>query len=223
MKKVVVLAGVIILLVIGVGVNAIPGRSILLQDDFNDGDNNGWTVHQGDWQVINGEYVYGANGISDIDGVTASGDSSWKDYDFESRFKLLEGDDQVYFLFRFSNFNTFQFYDGYTLQRIADRWAVLRWSASQPWVLVAQEQGSSTINTGEWYDVRIEVNGDHFKIFVNKKLIIDAYDSAHPNGRIGFRGDVSKIAFDDVVVVSEWNRGHGNDYDGKDDENPGRG
>lgn len=181
----------------------INNMSLVFSDDFNDGDDDGWTILQGDWQVINGEYVYGANGITEIDGVTVVGDINWEDYGFESKFKLIDGQPQIYFLFRFTDYLTYERYDGYSFQYMSDRWGLLKWvTETRIPTIIAMEPSPSSITPGEWYNIKVEVSGDHIKCYVNDELKIEAHDAAHPRGRIGFRADVCKVAFDDVKVFS---------------------
>ncbi len=182
-----------------------PTPLVLLEDDFNDGNDEGWTVFQGNWQVINGEYVYGANGITYVDGVTVAGDVSWENYTFESRFKLIEGDPEIYVLFRFTDYVTYERYNGYSFQYWPDRWSLLRWEIEKGWPwcsIISREPNPSSITSGEWYDVRVELSGDRIKCYVNDELKIDVHDSMFPNGRIGLRADVSKVAFDDIRVYT---------------------
>ena len=175
----------------------------LFVDDFNDGDDEGWTVFQGDWQVINGEYVYGADGITDVDGVTVAGDIDWKDYVFEARFKFIEGDPQIYLLFRFTDYMTYEMYDGYSFQYSTDRWALFRWySETNIPTLISIEPEPSPITPGEWYNARVEVLGNHMKCYINGVLKINANDSLYPRGCIGFRADCSTVAFDDAKVYA---------------------
>jgi flagellar hook assembly protein FlgD len=178
---------------------AVPAiEEILFADNFNDGDAAEWTAYHGDWQVVSGEYVYGAAGITDTDGITAAGNGSWENYVFETRFKLIQGEPQVYFLLRLANYVNQADYDGYNFQYwpYASRW-ILSKTGADP---LAQEPNTSTITLGEWYTVRVELTGDRIKCYINNELKIDAHDSSFLTGRVGLRADMNKVSYDDVKV-----------------------
>ena len=57
----------------------------LFQDDFNDGDNNGWTITSGDWVASTGrnEAITMRDQIGFLTAYTYAGDPAWEDYTFE--------------------------------------------------------------------------------------------------------------------------------------------
>ena len=76
-------------------VHATPPTQPLLTDDFNDGNDNGWTQLNRSWHVIDGRYYidgcYGCNGVLSTgarDGFsyTHVDDPTWTDYTFEFTF-----------------------------------------------------------------------------------------------------------------------------------------
>jgi hypothetical protein len=76
-------------------VHAAPLTMPLLTDDFNDGNDNGWTQINRSWHVIDGRYhldgCYGCNGVpltGNRDGFsyTHVDDPTWTDYTFEFTF-----------------------------------------------------------------------------------------------------------------------------------------
>jgi hypothetical protein len=68
------------------------GGDILFFDDFNDGNDNGWTRVNGTWSVINGEYVQTSTSRESRSVVNdAAWQSSWKNYAVEAKFMLTAG------------------------------------------------------------------------------------------------------------------------------------
>ncbi|MFN3763606.1 MAG: isopeptide-forming domain-containing fimbrial protein, partial [Anaerolineae bacterium] len=59
-------------------------NATLLQDDFNDGNANGWVAGSGTWTVVDGEYRATGSGATRLNGST-----SWTDYSFSA---MLRGD-----------------------------------------------------------------------------------------------------------------------------------
>ena len=207
MKKIV---GILICLVL-IGIVPILSIDIVrsenqnydFYDDFDDGDNNGWTVYQGDWQVVNKEYVYGYSGPTDYDGITTAGYIGWVDYTYQGKFKYTSGGTlQVYFIFRFGGYGGYNLYNGYCFQYDVPTtgWCLSKFSISGGNSIIATESSPSSPNIDQWYNIRIDLAGTHIKCYVDNNLKIDAYDSTYTTGSIGLRGDLSTIYFDNIGV-----------------------
>ena len=60
----------------------------------------------------------------------------------------------------------------------------------------------ATILDGQWNDYSIKAVGDHYVIILNGKTILDAHDSKHTEGLIGFQCQPgNKIEFRDVKLL----------------------
>jgi hypothetical protein len=84
-----------LLLCLWASVHAAPPPQLLLTDDFNDGNDIGWTQINRSWHVIDGRYYldgcYGCNGVPltgarDGFSYTHVDDPTWTDYTFEFTF-----------------------------------------------------------------------------------------------------------------------------------------
>jgi Domain of Unknown Function (DUF1080) len=61
--------------------------------------------------------------------------------------------------------------------------------------------GPATILDGQWNDYDITADGDHYVIILNGKTILDAHDSLHTQGVIGFQCQKSnKVEFRDIRI-----------------------
>ena len=57
------------------------------------------------------------------------------------------------------------------------------------------------IDKDEWYTLKIEVEGDSIKAYLDGELEIEAQNDAHPEGGIAFEGETNTVAqFDDLLV-----------------------
>ena len=179
----------------------------LFSDDFNDENNDGWTVNQGDWSVVNGEYAYNYNGLTDTDGITSAGSSEWSDFTYTCKFRYTECSylyPQIYFNFRFGDYSGYNLYNGYIFMYdpITQRWCLTKFYNSGNYSVISYESSTSFLNANQWYNVKIEVFGSHIKCFIDDILKIDVYDTTYITGKIGLRGDATKIFFDDVIVTT---------------------
>src|SRR5581483_1327547 len=89
----------------------LPGAGVaqvLFSDDFNDGDDAGWTQENRSWDVVDGRYssdgCYGCNGVPrtgarDAFSFTHVGDPTWTDYTYEFSFETPPGDPQQAIVF----------------------------------------------------------------------------------------------------------------------------
>ncbi|MCB9419865.1 MAG: DUF1080 domain-containing protein [Ardenticatenaceae bacterium] len=65
-----------------------PGLSLPINDDFEDGNADGWQTNGGTWEIIANEYHQTAIGQFDL---VAAGPFQGNNYDITSRFRLVEG------------------------------------------------------------------------------------------------------------------------------------
>ncbi|HUS52223.1 MAG TPA: hypothetical protein VMX77_02025, partial [Candidatus Bathyarchaeia archaeon] len=70
--------------------------SILLQDDFNDGNDDGWNIIRGNWEVVDGQYGTTVENSFSL-AETQAGDYSWSDYEFEVDLTVITGVDKNIF------------------------------------------------------------------------------------------------------------------------------
>ncbi len=167
------------------------------QDDFNSGDDNGWTRERpNDWSVQNGEYSLSISGY-DITSKSWAGSASWMNYAVEFSVENLSCvDDQVYIR---GGTYIIQLRHG-TSYGAPD---VRLWGTGG--LLVDQYY---RLDRNVWYRVRVEVVEQRIKVWIDGNLVIDYFDGmASPNpGRIalgGWTGACGNLAahFDDVTVA----------------------
>ena len=162
---------------------------ILLTDDFNDGNYDGWTVKEGAWWVTEGELVC-ENG-----GRIEAGSNSWTDYSVEASLKVYSGQDYaIDFKFRENeNHYRMQTYDGYqTLKLFKGRNDSFQLLAS------ADLYG---VTPGEWHTWRAVTAGENILLYLDSALIIHYVDDDPiEGGKVTLRLVESSVHFDDVVV-----------------------
>ena len=187
----------------------IPQAIILLQEDFEDGKADGWGDNVfGDWAVeqdANGNQYWSGSGSSDYSQNRYFDVSTlnWTDYAFESRIQFVKGnilqfciradiEDNCYGVGLDNNNATINYFQG----NPANKEEELISFHSSPNELFVYNQ---------WYTIRIEVEGNNLRVYINN--VLDA-DITLPNpimtrGGIGyFMNSGSKFYIDDIRVWS---------------------
>ncbi len=141
-------------------IKVTQGDKTLFSCDFAEG-TKGWKLLGGDWHVPDG--VLRQN--SSADNVRAiAGDKSWTDYTYTLKARKLGGAEGFLILFNVRDENRKSWWNlgGWGNQR----------HAIEMGGLVGRDVPGS-IETGRWYDIRIETSGKTIKCYLDGKLIHD--------------------------------------------------
>ncbi|UQU67923.1 alpha-N-arabinofuranosidase [Couchioplanes caeruleus] len=141
-----------------------PDGTPLFADDFDDGDDNGWTVVEprGSWSVTNGAYTQSDTAAQDT--LVKAGNITATDYDLTLKATKNAGAEG--FLVAFGVQETGELY----------WWNIGGWNNTQDAIqkgagnskeIVIAKPGS--VVTGKTYDVRIEVRGTHVRLLLDGK------------------------------------------------------
>ena len=137
------------------------GDQTLFSCDFANG-TSGWKLLSGDWSAKDG--VLRQN--SQADNVRAvAGDKSWTDYIYSLKARKLGGDEGFLILFRVQDENQKSW------------WNIGGWGNRQHAIEMGGIIGNSVpgrIETGRWYDIRIELKSRNIKCYLDDKLVHDA-------------------------------------------------
>lgn len=169
----------------------------LLQDNFDDGDTN-WISSSGNWSVVdnNGNNVYYQSGAKE--GRTSSGDMSWTDYTVESDVNIVDfnGSTRTYVAGRYTNGNNF--------------YAASLYNSNEGTLEIRKKLSGSTttlaskpypLETGTWYNVKLEMSGNSINMYVNGTLELSTSDSSLSAGSAGLVTFKSMAMFDNVRVT----------------------
>ena len=136
------------------------GDETLFACDFADG-TKGWTLHGGDWSVEAGAMKQKAL----TDNVRAfAGDKSWNNYTYSLKARKLGGDEGFLIPFLVKD------------EEAKAWWNIGGWGNTRHAIEMDGISGDDvpgSIETGRWYDLRIEVRGVNIKCFLDGKLIHD--------------------------------------------------
>ena len=147
-------------------INVTKGGSVLFQSDLTKG-KDGWRVYQGDWKVKDGALQQLAGGD---DMRIVAGDPAWSDYTYSLKARKLGGAEGFLIMFQVED-------DGNWIW-----WNIGGWGNSRHALENCRGGGKSIIGkdargkieTGKWYDIRIELEGRKIRCFLDGKLIEEA-------------------------------------------------
>ena len=137
------------------------GDDVLFSCDFSTG-TKGWKLHGGEWKAEGGvlKQTSGAEGVRAV-----IGDKKWNNYTYTLKARKLGGAEGFLILV------------GVDKDNQKSWWNIGGWGNRQhgleiPGVEEAKVDGS--IETGRWYDIKVELKGGSIKCYLDGKLIHDA-------------------------------------------------
>jgi hypothetical protein len=189
------IAGAILATLIGFGISA---QTQLFSDDFQDGNDSGWTKSSGTWAVVtDGSLAYRQSGTS-ADSNSRNGSPSWTNISVQARVKPIAfngADRYVGVMTRVVNSNHYYFL---ALQN-GNRLLLGKRAGSSPITLATK---SFTFSPGTFFTLRLDANGSTLTGFVNGTQQLTATDSEFTAGIIGGATFFASASFDDFLVTS---------------------
>ena len=169
------------------------------EDDFDDGNADGWTTSGGNWSVSNtGEssYYYEQTDSS-AEFFSHGGETFWADYSVEAKIKRIDttGWGSCDLIGRRTGEDCYLVQIGPSTVQI---WNV---TAANSWVNLAKTNTTNALDT--WYTYKLEMVGNVIKVYKDGIELMSATD---PNpilsGQIGFRTYKASARFDDIFVAN---------------------
>jgi pectate lyase len=183
------------------GLTMVVGQSAyaatLFSDNFEDGNNSGWSSSGGSWSVVSdGSLVDRQSNASSERARHFAGSTSWTDYVVQARVKPLSynGSNRVVALVSRASGSTRM----YRLALInANRVELQAMNGSSVTTLASVNM---TVSTGTFYTLRLETNGSNISGSVNGTNVGSATNTLNANGRVGFYTEFATASFDDITV-----------------------
>jgi len=204
MKKVFLLAIIMMLLTAGQQQYAMADPSVLFQDNFNNGAAN-WSPEGGNWTAASGVYVQ-SDANTGVAAQSLAGNDCWTDYTFEADVKVTGGHRDAAMAFRvqstLNNFYVLSIRSNSWLNGASNKRLELMKFHNGTWTVLTNAEKSILDNTIN--HVKIDVKRNNIKVYFNQESSpsID-YTDAFPirSGKIGFRTWQTSAEFDNVVVT----------------------
>jgi alpha-L-arabinofuranosidase len=170
-------------------VKVTRGGQTLLAADLAE-DARGWRTASGDWKVQDG--AYRQTGTAE-DLRSTAGDPKWSDYTYTLKARKIGGAEGFLIMFAARDRNNWFWWN-------IGGWANVRHAIEKCAGGRKSEAGNSVpgrIETGRWYDIKIELEGARIRCYLDGKLIHDASDSA-PEALAAVAGRINKTG--DIVL-----------------------
>ena len=168
----------------------------LYQSDFTSGA-PGWQVYNGTWSTSGG--VYQQTAIA-TDCRSTTGNTAWRNYTVTLRARKTGGNEGFLILFNWLDDNNYTW------------WNIGGWNNTLNGIEQSVSGSKSTIGsqvagslqTNQWYDIRIVLNGLHLQCYLDNVLIHDAYypSATDHRGGIGLGTWSTQVSFSNIVVTS---------------------
>ncbi|HEV3049985.1 MAG TPA: alpha-L-arabinofuranosidase C-terminal domain-containing protein, partial [Longimicrobium sp.] len=142
------------------------GRT-LFASDFSRG-LDGWKLSRGKWEVVDGALRQTS---SDENARALVGDPSWGDYTLTLKARKLGGTEGFLVLFQSPGDDTTSWWN-------LGGWRNTLHGVDVPGLPLTRVPGQ--IETGRWYDIRIELKGQNIKCYLDGKLVQDVTRAAPP-------------------------------------------
>ena len=155
-------------------------------------DTNRWLFPNGEWITENGV----VRPIRQNQSWALAGDRNWKDYTVRVKARKLGGLEGFMVLWHSKDGDNYRWWNiggwGNTVSRceMAEGGGRMAYGPSSPF----------TVETGRWYDIRLEVRGDSMRGFIDGQLMIEAKDEEFPHPLRGYAAASYAKASGDVVV-----------------------
>jgi alpha-L-arabinofuranosidase len=138
-----------------------PDSSVLFQSDFSKG-LDGWKTSGGDWQTVDGTLRQNAE---DENIRAVAGDPTWTDYTLTLKARKLGGSEGFLVMFHTPDIDN------------PTWWNIGGWGDTEHSLQggdLPENHVRGSIETGRWYDIRVELRGGNVKAFLDGKLIHEA-------------------------------------------------
>ncbi len=194
--------------------SSVTNAATLLFDDFNDGNDDGWTQQLGTWSVSTGQYT---TGTTDDDFYAIRGNSSWSNYTVEADIKMNVWENDVGLVFYSqANNNHIRFtVCGSDAGDECDspvylehgQWEYdsedMEWGYSHTNIATFLKTDEDLVND-TWYHFKVVIDGDSVSAYVDDVLYASASSLPYSSGQIGLVWDNNypslAASFDNVQV-----------------------
>jgi hypothetical protein len=163
-------------------------------DNFDDGNDNGWTRYGGTWSASSGQYVVSS---ANCDKSVVTPWVSLRNFALEADVKVNTG--QASLLFNVTNLSTGT--DSFTGYGAGIDTSGVVWLAKWNNAWTELDNETMTISPNTSYHLKVTVNNGEIKVYVNGALKIVKTDTTYSYGTIGVRGGFGNMAsFDNLIV-----------------------
>ena len=176
----------------------------LYQSDFTSGA-AGWKVYNGAWSTTTG--LYQQTAIT-TDCRTTTGDTNWNNYTISLRARKTGGNEGFLILFNWQDDNNWTWWNIGGWNNTLD--GVEQMVNGSKTLIGSQVAGS--INTNQWYDIKIILTGWRIQCYLDGQLIQDVQYPGPPHGAVGLGTWNTQASFTNFVVTNATQQLYASDF-----------
>lgn len=180
----------------------LSSENELFKDDFEDGDQNGWTVFNGTWTVVQDTATNKTlkSNDSTSTGKIYRGQSAWTDYTVEAKIKISSwsgASGRIGLMGRYvDNNNHYFIYLDITNQ------VTIAKKVSGTVTVLATSTAQSITMADQWHIFKMVFKGNNIKAYVDDAMVVEAGDSSITEGCAGCYTQYQVAHFDEVIAQS---------------------
>ncbi|MEK7399114.1 MAG: family 16 glycoside hydrolase [Candidatus Poribacteria bacterium] len=176
-------------------------------DDFNDGNDTGWTQIQGAWSVVNGEYAqtdikWASTATNETYHRSYFGDATWANYTFEAKVRIEKAGETASIPGIFFRVTEKSAKGDYYMFRLDNRAAEGPALIKSPNTILLENKNKPA-KVGQNYVLKVDLTGDSIKCYIDGQLEIDLKDASFPKGAVGVGSFNVDCRFDNVTVTNK--------------------
>ena len=188
-----------------------PPDGILLEDNFDDGNADGWEISSGAWTV--NQTIKAYQSPRDWVAATIAGQANWSNYSIEAEAKVLEknplgsgmqnasfgfytayGNDNTRYSFAYCDWYGAEYSSSYIINKRINE------SSSTE---IQRVNGAPEFETGKTYHIKAVMSDTKLEFYVDGiKAAEGSIDSGLKSGKIGLHTNNCKVEFDNIIVKS---------------------
>jgi len=167
-------------------------------DDFNDGNDNGWTRKSGTWAVEGGEYSGTGASISAPAFSVINTETQDMTIDVDAKDLGTGTYQNFYIVFAYDEANRKAYWAGARVG--GNMWSIEEIDIDTgAWSYLASTP--ETINTNTWYSLKVIVSGDTVTLYADgSEKVSYTFPGGMPVGKVGLGGHNNHVHFDDFSV-----------------------
>lgn len=167
------------------------------EDNFETGSYD-WEITKGNWSIKeDGSKVLHQSSTS-VEGRAIKGDKSWTDYSIQADIKVnnFNGSNRALLCGRSTDANN---YYGVSLSSKNGGIVELRKKVNGSSSVIAKANVS--ISQGNWYNVKLSMEGNSLRVYINNNLVLKATDTSLKSGAASLISSKVDVSFDNIKVL----------------------
>ena len=167
---------------------------------FNDSFESGysdWDVQRGTWNLVSDDSTVLQHTSTSEEGRIFRGNLDWSNYSVQADLKVLDfnGSNRAFLCGRYLDGNNFY---GVSLSSKNGGLLELRKKVNGSSTVIAQ--ATTEITENKWYNVKLEMNEQTLKVYLDGQLVVEATDESLIAGGVGLVASKVVVNYDNVTV-----------------------